>query len=66
MHDAHIQWASVVSMWFPAHLLWATSYPVLRWLAKRHMFLFAALWQGCVCRPAAVLAASQGGRVALA
>lgn len=48
MHDAHIQWASVVSMWFPAHLLWATPYPVLRWLAKQHMFLFAALWQGCV------------------
>lgn len=22
---------------------------VLRWLAKQHMFLFAALWQGCMC-----------------
>lgn len=61
MDAVHIQWASVVSMCFSAHPLCATLYLVLRWLAKQHMFLFAALWQGCVWRPAAVLAASQGG-----
>lgn len=48
MDDVHIQWASVVSTWFPAHVLCTTLYLVLRWLAKQHKFLFAALWQGCV------------------
>lgn len=48
MDDVRTQWASVECMCVPDLLLCAALYLGLRWLAKQHVFLFAALWQGCV------------------